>query len=57
MIEGITYYVEGEQGLIPYEYNEIVHDINNGTIDLSKDVTVYDNYTRDKKTVKAKELL
>ena len=56
-MNGLNYYIEGENGLEGYHYDDIVKMVNSGMIDLNKKVLIYDPLDHHKKTIKAKELL
>lgn len=56
-MEEYTYYIDSENGLIPYDYYELVHSVYNGTIGLSQEVIAYDPITHYKKKSQAKYFL
>ena len=52
-----TYYIDSEDGLLAFDYYDIMRMINDGTFGLSKEVLIYDPISHYKKECKLKELL
>ena len=56
-MESYIYYIEGENGPLAYDYDQIIHALQSGQLSLNKGVVIYDPLTHYKKQCKLKELL
>lgn len=57
MMEGYSFYVQTDTGLREYDYADIVHSVLAGTIDPGEKVLMMGNLWRDKKYIKARDVL
>ena len=57
MIENYSFYIETDEGTMGFGYDDIVSMIHNGQLDLETEIIGYDNLTRHKINMKAKEVL